>query len=184
MRRGSTHAVLTAFERDAGSEAAREVAAFQQFLEFAPDAVVGVDRSGTIAVVNAQAERMFGYGRRELLGRPVDVLVPRRLRANHERYRDGYFQDPRPRPIGVGLTLFGRRRDGSEFPAEISLSRVETSRDLLALSAVRDITGRLAAENAIREQEHRRETCRRSWASRRPSGPASPRRFTTTPFRC
>jgi len=154
---GRPLAVMTARERIQDAAHRREAAAFEQFLEFNPDAVIGVDRSGAITVVNAQAERLFGYDRRELIGRPVDVLVPRRLRANHERYRAGYFDNPRPRPMGGGLVLYGRRRDGSEFPAEISLSTVKTSRGLLALSAVRDITARQAAERAIREQEHRRE---------------------------
>ncbi len=153
---GRPLAVLTVQEQGPGAAHRREVTAFEQFLEFNPDAVVGVDRSGAITIVNAQAERLFGYDRRELIGRPVDVLVPRRLRTNHERYRAGYFDSPRPRPMGGGLILYGRRRDGSEFPAEISLSTVDTSRGLLALSAVRDISGRLAAENAIRDQEHRR----------------------------
>ena len=149
--------VLTVQEQRPGAAHNRDVNAFEQFLEFNPDAVVGVDRIGAITIVNAQAERLFGYDRRELIGRPVDVLVPRRLRASHERYRAGYFDNPRPRPMGGGLILRGRRRDGSEFPAEISLSTVDTSRGMLALSAVRDISGRLNAENAIREQEHRRE---------------------------
>jgi PAS domain S-box-containing protein len=149
--------VLMVSERHQTVVDRREVVAFEQFLEFTPDAVVGVDRGGAITVVNAQAERLFGYDRRELVGRPVDVLVPRRLRANHERYRADYFDNPRPRPMGGGMVLHGRRRDGSEFPAEISLSTVETSRGMLALTAVRDISGRLAAENAIREQVHRRE---------------------------
>src|SRR5215212_3847874 len=89
-------------------------------LEAAPDAVVGVGADGLIALVNAQAERLFGYGREELLGQPIELLVPEDVRAAHPGHRLRYERDARPRPMGAGMQLSGRRRDGSRFPAEIS----------------------------------------------------------------
>jgi PAS domain S-box-containing protein len=95
-------------------------------LELAPDAIVGIRHNGLIVLVNAQVEALFGYERKELIGQPVEILVPERLRESHRAHRTGYFDDPRTRPMGVGLDLFGRRGDGSEFPAEISLSSIKT----------------------------------------------------------
>jgi PAS domain S-box-containing protein len=115
-------------------------------LEAAPDAMVCVDGSGRIALVNAQAERLFGYGRDELAGQPVEFLVPDAVRAVHPAYRAGYAADPRPRPMGAGMALSGRRRDGSTFPAEISLSAIDTDEGLLVTAAVRDVTERLEAQ--------------------------------------
>ena len=119
---------------------------FEQFLEFAPDAIVGVGREGLIVLANAQTESLFGYPRDDLLGQPVELLVPERFREHHPQHRGGYFTDPRTRPMGAGLELFGRRRDGSEFPAEISLSSIETDEGVLATAAIRDISDRVALE--------------------------------------
>jgi two-component system, cell cycle sensor histidine kinase and response regulator CckA len=122
---------------------------FAGLLEAAPDAMVCVDADGRIALVNAQAERLFGYGRDELVGQPVEMLVPDAARDVHPGHRAGYVADPQPRPMGAGMELAGRRRDGSTFPAEISLSAIDTDQGILVSAAVRDVTTRrLAAEAA------------------------------------
>jgi PAS domain S-box-containing protein len=124
-------------------------AKFQQLLESAPDAIVGIDRNGRIGLVNAQTEKLFGYAREDLIGQPVEKLVPERYHGAHGAHRSGYFTDPRTRPMGAGLDLYGLRSDGSEFPAEISLSSIETEDGLLATAAIRDITDRKDAERDL-----------------------------------
>jgi PAS domain S-box-containing protein len=125
--------------------------AFEQLLEAVPDALVGVDAMGRIAVVNRQVEELFGYGRDELLGAPVELLIPQRFHAAHTSHRARYMADPSTRPMGAGLELFGLRRDGSEFPAEISLSSVETEGGPLAIAAIRDVTARHAAQRRFEQ---------------------------------
>jgi len=130
---------------------------FRALLEAAPDAMIIVGSDGRIDLVNAQAERLFGYRREELLRQPVDVLVPERFRARHPAHRAEYGFDPKIRPMGAGLDLFGLHRDGSEFPVEISLSPLETDEGTLVLSAIRDITERKQFETVLREKNEELE---------------------------
>ena len=142
--------LVSAAVRDVSDRKAAE-ARFRALLEAAPDAMVIVDGAGTIQLVNAQTESMFGYAREELLGRNVEVLVPERFRGQHSLHRDGYTANGQVRPMGAGLDLYGLRRDGREFPVEISLSPLETSDGLLVSAAVRDVSDRKAAEQRINE---------------------------------
>jgi protein-histidine pros-kinase len=119
-------------------------------LDSAPDALVIIDGQGRIVLTNAQTERLFGYESHELIGQAIEILVPERLRGAHREHRADYFCNPRTRPMGLGLSLAGRRKDGSEFPAEISLSTVESDEGLLVTAAVRDVTERQRANAKFR----------------------------------
>ncbi len=127
---------------------------FQGLLESAPDGIVIVNREGKIVLVNTQAERMFGYRREELLGQEVEILVPERFWATHVEQRTSYIRQPRTRPMGAGLGLAGRRKDGSEIPVEISLSPLETKEGLLITAVIRDVTDRKKAEEEQRRRAH------------------------------
>jgi len=117
--------------------------------------MVMIDRAGKIVMVNTQAERVFGYLRAELVGQPVEMLVPERFRGRHPEMRNAFFADPRPRPMGAGRDLYGLNKDGSEFPVEIGLNPIETDEGTMVLSAIVDITARKATELALRESEQR-----------------------------
>ncbi len=122
-----------------------------EFLEIVPDAIVAVDSNGTILQVNPQAEALFGYSRDELVGQMIEILVPERHRDQHHQHRHDFAGQPRVRRMGAGLELYGRRRNGSEFPVEIALSPVETEQGTVVLSAVRDISDRKQVEEALRK---------------------------------
>src|SRR5690348_3786496 len=120
--------------RDVAMESAAEPQAhlhsylrFRDLLEAAPYAIFEVDRDGTIVLLNAAAEAMFGYPRDELLGKLIEILVPESLRQRHKEHRDRYAEHPTMRPMGIGLELFARRKDGTEFPVEISLSPIRST---------------------------------------------------------
>jgi PAS domain S-box-containing protein len=119
-------------------------------LDALPDALIMANEGGQILLVNRQTEALFGYDRRDLLGRSVEELLPERLRQVHRAHRTRYRAEPRVRSMGAGLTLFGRRRDGTEFPVEVSLSPMKSDAGLRVVAAVRDITERLDSEAEIR----------------------------------
>jgi PAS domain S-box-containing protein len=127
----------------------------REFLEFAPDAVIGVDENGEIKLVNSRTQAMFGYSRDELIGESVEKLVPEGVRTTHVAHRDSYFETPRTRPMGAGLDLYARRKDGSEFPCEISLSTVATDQGMMALAAIRDITEQRRDRDELRRAVRR-----------------------------
>jgi PAS domain S-box-containing protein len=156
--------VLDLTEKKRAAEAIRNLreehaadAKFRALLEAAPDAMVIVDERGQVVLVNAQTESLFGYSRTELLDRPVEILIPARFRDLHPEHRAEYTASPRAPAMGSGLDLRGRRKDGSEFAVEISLSPIQTADGLLISSAIRDVTERnrieAALKNANRELE-------------------------------
>jgi PAS domain S-box-containing protein len=122
---------------------------FRELLEAAPDSIIEVDEDGLILTLNAVTEKSFGYSREELLGKPVEILVPEHKRGSHTGYRAGYRAHPVTRPMGTGLELNGRRKDGSTFPVEISLSPVRSDEGFRVTAIIRDITERKEAERRL-----------------------------------
>ena len=130
---------------------------FRALFDFSPDAIIATDESGTLTEVNSQVEKFFGYSRAELLGQPIEILVPERFRTAHPQHRKDYIAEARMRPMGIGLELHGRRKDGSEFPVDIMLSSVETGSGRVVLSVIRDLSEKVRAqeESERREREKR-----------------------------
>ena len=132
-----------------------------EVLEFMPDGVVVTAPDGSIQYVNAMAEQLFGYERAELLGRPIEMLLPARFRAAHRVHRAAYQRAPRARPMGTGLELVGLRKSGEELPVEISLAQLRVGEDAYSIAVVRDVTERKAFEERARRLEKAEEEIRR-----------------------
>ena len=150
------------YKKPASSSSAQamlEVLFSTELLETLPDAIVAVDRDGIIVQVNTQTQELFGYNRKELIGQKIELLVPERYRKQHHHHRHNFAQAPKTRRMGADLELYGRRRNGSEFPVEISLSPVSTGKGTLVLSAIRDMSDRKRIDEELRrtsEELHRR----------------------------
>ena len=128
---------------------------FRVLIEAAPDAMIIVDDDGEMAIVNGQAEKMFGYDREEMLGNTIEMLLPERIRKSHIGHRRTFQEDPELRPMGTGMELIGRRKDGTEFPVEISLSPVSTPKASFVSSVIRDVTERKRAQQALRQSSEK-----------------------------
>ena len=126
-------------------------------LDSAPDAMIVIDSDGTILFANGQVTALFGYANDEVVGTAVEILLPERFRARHTSHRDRYARNVRVRPMGMGLDLFGRRKDGSEFPVEISLSPIRQGNDDIVAAAIRDVSERRQVEQAVRDARREAE---------------------------
>jgi PAS domain S-box-containing protein len=141
-------------ERERAVEQARaNEKMFRDFVEAAPDAKVITDEAGQIVLVNSQTEKLFGYDRKELLGKHVESLIPQRFVARHQAHRVAFSHNPRVRPMGAGMGLYAIRKDGTEFPVEISLSPIHAKGETLTIAAIRDITERKEIERRLQEKE-------------------------------
>lgn len=146
--------VLALRRRQAEAAIRASEARFRALLQSAPDGMIVSDASGNILLVNAQAERLFGYEQSEMLGRPVEMLVPERFRRQHTSHRTGFMASPGVREMGAGKPLFGLRKDGSEFPVSISLNTIESEDGHLVVSDVRDVSSQQANEAKIHALNH------------------------------
>lgn len=155
QRSGDTR--RTQIGRGAG-ELRQAEALFRGLLEAAPDAILLVRPNGRIVLVNAQTEALFGYRREELVGQPVEILIPERVRSQHIGHREQYVAAPRTRPMGAGLDLTARRKDGTEFSVEISLSPMTTTDGTLIISILRDVTAQKRASEKLQAQARLLET--------------------------
>jgi PAS domain S-box-containing protein len=145
----NTEAILSAFIDITERKQAEEI--LRNMVDAAPDATVVINEDGNIVIVNRQLESVFGYARRDLIGKTIRTLIPERFHEIHPQHRMQYFREPKYRPMGTGLKLYGRRCDGTEFPVEISLSPLKTPDGMLAIAAIRDITKRVEAERKMRQ---------------------------------
>lgn len=135
----------------------RSEAQLRAIFEHSPDAIIGADPRGKIVEVNGQVEKFFGYQRSELIGKPVEMLIPERFRNNHPNHRDDYQRSPRTRPMGVGLELFGLRKDRTEFPVDIMLSPVDTPEGKMVLSVIRDLSEKKRAQEELERREREKQ---------------------------
>ncbi|MDE3108857.1 MAG: sigma 54-interacting transcriptional regulator, partial [Acidobacteriota bacterium] len=141
-------------ERKRAEEALRRSEAqLRAIFEYSPDAIIGTDSHGKIVEVNGQVEKFFGYERSELIGKPIEILIPERFRDKHPNYRADYRHAPRTRPMGIGLQLFGLRKDGTEFPIDIMLSPVDTPEGKMVLSVIRDLSEKKRAQEELERRE-------------------------------
>src|SRR6201993_4115651 len=145
-----SHPAVPNQSRESGPKTVAETLLSSSILEAIPDAVAAVNQLGVIIQVNSQTETLFGYTREELIGKKIEMLVPERQRPQHHSHREHFHQQPKIRRMGSGLDLSGRRRDGSEFPVEISLSPVATADGMIVLSVIRDISDRKRIEDELR----------------------------------
>ena len=129
---------------------------FRALFDFSPDAIIVTDQKGEITEVNSQVEGIFRYGRTELLGQPIEILIPERYRNVHPKHRKEYSAQPRTRPMGIGLELYGRRKDGSEFPVDIMLSTVETDAGRVVLTVIRDLSEKVRIQEELEQRERER----------------------------
>jgi PAS domain S-box-containing protein len=140
-----------------GEKSRRQTDMLAAFFRFAPDAVIVVDERGRISRANDQIKMMFGYTSRELIGKRIEVLIPPRFRSRHAEHRRNYMSASRPREMGVDLDLYALRKDGSEFPADIMLSPVDTEEGRVVIATVRDVTEHKRVEEALRKSHEELE---------------------------